>query len=1229
MCQHCGARLFHRETTELCCKSGKTKLPSITAPVELIELFSEQTSDGRHFRKNIRAYNHVFSFTSMGVHVDEQLAGGSRGVYTFRAQGTIYHRIGRLLPYSDQRPRFLQLYIYDTDHEVENRMEESNGLRQHIIEKIKNILDAQNPFVHTFRQMAQRPDIQDCNLILREQPPDRRQYNLPTASQVAAIVVGGDEAGLISGRDIVVQCIGGRLLNIQDIVGFYDPLQYPLLLPYGTYGWDVNSHNEDGTNCTCRDFYAYILQDAMALVQKYGKPDLFLTMTCNGNWHEIRNELLPGQAPSDRSDLVARVFRSKFEEFKDDILNKHVLGKVTAYVYVIENQKRGLPHAHILLILDENDKLKTPDDYDSVVRAEIPDKETEPELYNAVVNHMIHGPCGSYNANCPCMKNGVCKKKFPRKFANATTMGDDSYPVYRRRPPRPSDNGERIAIDNSWVVPYNPWLILKYNCHINVEICSSIISVKYLYKYVYKGPDRVSLEVRPAPNYDEIQQFVDARWVCASEAAWKIFKFPMTRMYPSVERLQIHLPNKQQVTFYCYQSIPDVLSNKRCARTMLTEFFRTNAENNGENRYLYSEFPQHYRWNRGPKKWTKRVGYNKVIGRIYTVSPLQGDLFYLRILLNHVRAPESWEDILVVDGVECSTFQLAAEQRGLLECDNSIRQCLAEASSTHMPSALRRMFVSVLVYCEPTGVRSLWNDFHAFMTEDYPSSTSTNSSFLINRLLKELNDLLSQHNRTISDYDLPSFNPSYEDSSAVPKIIQDELSISVSQQDLNSISALNKDQAFAFHAIIGTVERKENATYFVDGPGGTGKTFLYRAILASLRSQGHIALATASSGIAATLMPGGRTAHSRFKIPLNPDRSSVCSISKQSHLAELIRRASVILWDEATMTNRLAIEALDRTLRDIMDVEMPFGGKVMVFGGDFRQVLPVVPKGTKAETINASIAKSPLWRNVQVVRLKQNMRSVNDREFSVFLLRVGDGNEPTIDDEMMKVPASMVIPWENDRSIDKLIEENEAAENLNKRVNQKFSGRERVYYSFDKVENDPRNLYQQEFLNSISPGGLPPHELRLKEGAPIMLLRNLDPRNGLCNGTRLLCRALKSNFIDAEILTGAFKGTRTFLHRIPLKTPENMKLPFEMTRRQFPIRLSFALTINKAQGQTIPHVGIYLPKDVFSHGQLYVALSRGTSQNTTKILVKNGNIRRHEGVYAKNVVYKDVLLPSD
>jgi ATP-dependent DNA helicase PIF1 len=143
-----------------------------------------------------------------------------------------------------------------------------------------------------------------------------------------------------------------------------------------------------------------------------------------------------------------------------------------------------------------------------------------------------------------------------------------------------------------------------------------------------------------------------------------------------------------------------------------------------------------------------------------------------------------------------------------------------------------------------------------------------------------------------------------------------------------------------------------------------------------------------------------------------------------------------------------------------------------------------------------------------------------------------------------------------------------------------------------------------------------------------MLLRNIDPKVGLCNGTRLICRGCFNNVIDAEVLIGQYSGTRVFLPRIPLKTTENVHLPFVMTRRQFPIRLSFALTINKAQGQTIPNVGIYLPDHVFSHGQLYVALSRGFSQSTTKILVEKGTISGEEGAHTKNIVYKEVLLPA-
>ena len=143
-----------------------------------------------------------------------------------------------------------------------------------------------------------------------------------------------------------------------------------------------------------------------------------------------------------------------------------------------------------------------------------------------------------------------------------------------------------------------------------------------------------------------------------------------------------------------------------------------------------------------------------------------------------------------------------------------------------------------------------------------------------------------------------------------------------------------------------------------------------------------------------------------------------------------------------------------------------------------------------------------------------------------------------------------------------------------------------------------------------------------------MLLRNIDPKVGLCNGTRLICRGCFNNLIDAKVLIGQYVGIRVFLSRIPLKTTENVHLPFVMTRRQFLIRLSFALTINKAQGQTIPNVGIYLPDHVFNHGQLYVALSRGVSQSTTKILVEKGTISGEEGVHTKNIVYKEVLLPA-
>lgn len=151
--------------------------------------------------------------------------------------------------------------------------------------------------------------------------------------------------------------------------------------------------------------------DAMALVQKYGKPDIFLTMTCNPNWEEIVCALEPGQTPQDRPDLIVRVFKAKLKDLKKQLFKKHILGKVIAYVYVIEFQKRGLPHAHFLLIMESGYKLTTPEQYDRLISTELPDKHKYPELYAMVIKHMMHGPCGVLNPKNVCMQDGCCKNR--------------------------------------------------------------------------------------------------------------------------------------------------------------------------------------------------------------------------------------------------------------------------------------------------------------------------------------------------------------------------------------------------------------------------------------------------------------------------------------------------------------------------------------------------------------------------------------------------------------------------------------------------------------------------------------------------------------------------------------------------------------------------------------------------------------------------------------------------
>ena len=221
-------------------------------------------------------------------------------------------------------------------------------------------------------------------------------------------------------------------------------------------------------------------------------------------------------------------------------------GQVKAYTHVLEFQKRGLPHAHILLIFDHDSKPKSAKDVDRLVSAEIPTGDDQQELRDFVESLMTHGPCGAANPFCPCMRDGVCTKNYPKQFQEETTWCEGGYTHYRRRESVSSVNithNDGIR-GNRWVVPYNSWLLKKSKCQLDVEICTSIKAVKYLYKYTFKGPDCANMEI-----VNEVAEFLDARYVTAPEACWRLFEFPMHARSHVVERLPVHLQNEQPVTF--------------------------------------------------------------------------------------------------------------------------------------------------------------------------------------------------------------------------------------------------------------------------------------------------------------------------------------------------------------------------------------------------------------------------------------------------------------------------------------------------------------------------------------------------------------------------------------------------------------------------------------------------------------------------------------------------------
>ncbi|XP_077223478.1 uncharacterized protein LOC143857091 [Tasmannia lanceolata] len=461
-----------------------------------------------------------------------------------------------------------------------------------------------------------------------------------------------------------------------------------------------------------------------------------------------------------------------------------------------------------------------------------------------------------------------------------------------------------------------------------------------------------------------------------------------------------------------------VLNRENVETTMFTQWMQTNAVSKDAQNLTFAEFPTRFVWNQKDKIWQPRKK-GKCIGRIFYAHPTSGER--------------------------------------LLDGDKEWHDAINEASHWANAAQLRELFATLLLFCEISNPLELWERNWRRLSDDILyrqrkaleyAELQLNDYQIENYTLFDIESILVRSGKSLKD-----FKPLPLPGVALLKQLKNQL--------IREETLYDKEQLRTEHTKL---------------LGGTGKTYVYRTIIARLRSEGRIVLAVASSGIAALILEGGRTAHSRFEILLNLLENSTCGIKQGTQLADLIKQASLIICDEAPMYHRHAFEAVDRSLKDILrfddptSSEKPFGGKTILLGGDFRHILPVVPKGGSQDTVLASVNNSYL-----LVQYKGGDNPIGEIVSSTYPSFHNSYKDPQ---------------YLQERVI--LAPKNHSVDDTNSHTLQIVPGQEHTYLSSDSICKassnvaDQNMLYPVEFLNTLQFPGLLNHKLHMKIGVPIM-----------------------------------------------------------------------------------------------------------------------------------------------